>query len=109
MVLAVRPIERGNVDAFTRRVRGILEENDAPGVLCDVSDLTTPDMVMVDALTRLVLIGRQLGRSVEFRHVSPELRGLFDLVGLGDVVCDGASGVGDVDVEGGGEAEEREE
>jgi hypothetical protein len=89
VVLGVRPIERTDVVAFCERVRALLEDNDVPAVLCDVRDVTVPDMVMVDALSRLVLIGRQLGRSVEFRHVSPGLRGLFDLVGLGDVVCEG--------------------
>jgi hypothetical protein len=104
MVLAVRPIERADVDAFAARVRGILETNDAPAVMCDVRELTLPDLVMVDALTRLVLIGRQLGRSVEFRHVSPGLRGLFDLVGLSEVVCEAESGVED-----GGEPPQGEE
>lgn len=98
VVLGVRGIERDNVVAFCDRVRVLLESNDVPAVMCDVRDVTVPDLVMVDALSRLVLIARQLGRSVEFRHVSPGLRGLLDLVGLSDVVC-----------EGGGEAEEREE
>lgn len=98
VVLGVRAIERDNVVAFCDRVRVLLESNDVPAVMCDVRDVTVPDMVMVDALSRLVLIGRQLGRTVEFRHVSPGLRGLLDLVGLSDVVC-----------EGGREAEEREE
>ena len=108
MVLAVQPIERADVDAFTARVRGILEANDAPAVMCDVRDLTLPDMVMVDALTRLVLIGRQLGRSVEFRHVSPGLRGLFDLVGLSEVVCEAEAEDGS-GVEDGGEPPQGEE
>ena len=110
MVLAVRPIERADVDAFAARVRGILEANDAPAVMCDVRELTLPDLVMVDALTRLVLIGRQLGRSVEFRHVSPGLRGLFDLVGLSEVVCEEGQGDGPRSgVEDGGEPPEGEE
>lgn len=98
IVLGVRPIERDDVVGFCDRVRVLLEANDVPAVLCDVRDVTVPDLVMVDALARLVLIGRQLGRSVEFRHVSPGLRDLLDLVGLTDVVCEGE-----------GQPEEREE
>jgi hypothetical protein len=68
-----------------------------PTVL-DVSELAA-DAGTIDALARLQLRARRLGRRVELQGVSDELRDLIGFVGLADVLR----------VEVRGEAEERED
>lgn len=78
---------------------------DGGPLVCDVRGLTTPDCTTVDALARLQLTARRLGRHVCLRHASRELVELLTLSGLSDVLpCEAGSGV-----EVGGEGEEREE
>jgi len=80
------PIARGDGPGLCERVRMLLERNDADLVVCDVGALAYPDAVTVDALARLQLTARRLGRSIGLRHASPELVELLELTGLGDVV-----------------------
>jgi ABC-type transporter Mla MlaB component len=79
-------IARGHIPGLCRRVRALLEDTDADVILCDVSALADPDAVTVDALARLQLTARRLGREVRLVHACGELRELLDLMGLGDVV-----------------------
>ena len=44
------------------------------------------DIATVDALARLTLLARRSGAVIQLRRVSPELRELIDLVGLGRVL-----------------------
>ena len=53
-------------------------------VVCDVSGLRA-DIVTVDALARLQLTARRLGRRIELRG-TPELARLLAFVGLADVL-----------------------
>lgn len=55
-------------------------------VACDVGMVVDPDAVTVDALARLQLTARQLGREICLFHACGELQGLLTLVGLRDVV-----------------------
>jgi ABC-type transporter Mla MlaB component len=50
---------------------------------CDVAELEEPDLGTVEALARMALTARRLGRRVELRRVQPELRELLELAGLG--------------------------
>jgi STAS domain-containing protein len=65
---------------------------------CDVGGVEDPDMGTVDALARMALTARRLGRRVELRRARPDLRDLLELAGLGGLA-----------VEVGRKAEEREE
>ncbi len=67
-------------------------------IVVDVSALA-PDAVTVDALARLELAARRVGRSLLLRDPSDDLRKLIAFVGLNDVLR----------LEPGGEAEEREQ
>ncbi len=73
-----------------------------PVVVCDVSALSRPDAVTVDALARLQLTARRRGARVVLRHPRESLRALLALAGLSEVVP--VSGV-----EGRGQAEEGEQ
>ena len=54
-----------------------------PGPLgCDVAGIEDPDMGTVDALARMALAARRLGRDVELRRARPDLLELLVLAGL---------------------------
>ena len=55
-------------------------------VVWDVGPLPA-DIATVDALARLALLARRSGAVIQLRRVSPELRELIDLVGLGRVLA----------------------
>jgi hypothetical protein len=79
--------------------------DDAERLTCDVGAIVEPDAVTVDALARLQLIARRLGREARVEHASPELRDLLAFMGLSRVVrLSEGSGV-----ESGRQTEEREE
>ncbi|MFE7616888.1 STAS domain-containing protein [Streptomyces sp. NPDC057496] len=62
------------------------------GVDCDVGGVVRPDLALVEAIARLVLVARRTGgRRLRLRNASPELRSLLDLVGLAEVM--GIAGV----------------
>jgi ABC-type transporter Mla MlaB component len=79
-------ISRANIERLCVRVRDLLEESGEELVVCDVGSLLDPDAVTVDALARMQLTARRLGRSIQIRHPCPELRDLLGLVGLTDIV-----------------------
>ncbi|MFF8712010.1 STAS domain-containing protein [Streptomyces sp. NPDC015184] len=57
------------------------------GVDCDVGGVVRADLVLVEAIARLVLVARRAGgRRLRLRNASPELRSLLDLVGLAEVM-----------------------
>jgi ABC-type transporter Mla MlaB component len=99
------PIARSDIPALCERAGILLERCDADLVICDVAALVDPDAAAVDALARLQLIARRLGRRVWFRHACGELQELLALMGLTEVLpCGPESGL-----EPGGKAEEREQ
>ena len=67
-----------DADALCERARLELER--------DVAALTRPDAGTVEALARLQLTARRLGRRMWLRHPSPELVELLTLCGLADVL-----------------------
>jgi anti-anti-sigma regulatory factor len=98
------PIARADVAGLCERVRVLLGDSGAELVVCDVSALTDPDLVTVDALARLQLTARRLGSQVRLRHANPALQDLLALVGLNEVVPLSAASR----LEPGRQAEERE-
>lgn len=98
-------ITRADVPVLCERLRVLLADSDADHVVCDVGGLTDPDAVTVEALARLQLTARRLGRRAVLHHPAGELQQLLALMGLGDCfpLCAGLR------LEASGEAEEREE
>ena len=80
------PITGAAIAGLCERVRLALEGSGADLVVCDVGTLVEPDCATVDALARLQLTARRLGRQVRLRNACGELQELLALVGLGDVV-----------------------
>jgi hypothetical protein len=64
----------------------LLRAGDVEMVVGRVAGLR-PDLVLVEAVARLQLAARRLGCSILLRHPCPEVRELFDLVGLADLVA----------------------
>ena len=93
------PLTRDDAAAVCERARAELERSGAEVLVCDVAALTHPDAGTIEALARLQLTARRLGRRMHLRDPSPELAGLLDLFGLADVLR----------VEPGGKPEEREQ
>lgn len=58
----------------------------ARALVCDVSELTDPDVAVVDALARLQLAAARCGCQISLRGASRQLRDLLRLMGLADVV-----------------------
>jgi anti-anti-sigma regulatory factor len=76
------PIDRAEIEAFCRRVLERIERSDADPVVCDLGRVARPDAVTVEALARLQLEARRLGRRLVFRDACGELRDLVAFVGL---------------------------
>jgi ABC-type transporter Mla MlaB component len=93
------PLARADLHALCDRARAALAGSDATVLLCDLGTGVPPDAVTVDALARVQLTAKRLGRGVRLRHASKELQALVGFVGLGSVL----------QLEAGGEAEEREQ
>ena len=67
------------------RLHLLLEGCSGP-VVCDLGTLDGPDAGTVDALARLQLTARRLGRQVRLRNASSELQELLALMGLCDAL-----------------------
>lgn len=78
------PIARTAVPGLCERVRALLTTRGADVVTCDVAAVEHPDATAVDALARLQLTARRLGRSIRLRHAPDDLRELLALTGLSD-------------------------
>jgi anti-anti-sigma regulatory factor len=76
------PIARTAVPGLCERVRVLLAGRDVDVVTCEIGGLTNLDAVAVDALARLQLTARRLGRSIRLRHVRPDVQDLLALTGL---------------------------
>lgn len=99
------PITPGDIPGLCERARVLLDKAGHDPAVCDVGALAEPDAVTVDALARLQLTARRLGRRLRFRGACGELLDLVAFVGLGDALpCGAASGV-----ESRGQPEEREQ
>jgi ABC-type transporter Mla MlaB component len=75
-----------DIPALCRRARALVERTDADLVVCDVGALVAPDAVAVEALARVRLTVRRLGRRVSVCESCPELRELVAFMGLTDIL-----------------------
>lgn len=80
------PIEPQDIPLLCRGARVLLERSDAELVVCDVGALVEPDAVAVEALARVWLTVRRLGRRVRLRGSCHELEELLALMGLAEVL-----------------------
>jgi ABC-type transporter Mla MlaB component len=80
------PIAPQDIPALCRRACALVERSDAELVVCDVGALVEPDAVAVEALARLRLTVRRLGRRVRVRQSCHELQELLAFMGLADIL-----------------------
>jgi hypothetical protein len=99
------PIERTDIPALCERVGELLERSGADLVRCDVGASVDADAVAVDALARLQLTARRLGRRVRLGDADVALRDLLAFVGLAPVLPCGPGSAREPR----GEAEQREQ
>ena len=102
------PVARDAIPAICERARRLLQGCDAGPVACDVGAIAEPDATTIDALARLQLTARRLGRRVELRSACEELEDLLALTGLLGVVTVGGPVVASA-AEAWGEPELREQ
>jgi STAS domain len=79
-------IDRADIPGLCERARLMLVDDAADQLVCDVAAIVVPDAVTVDALARLQLTARRLGRRASVEHASAELCGLLAFMGLSDVL-----------------------
>jgi hypothetical protein len=92
------------VPGLCDNVCSLLGSSDAELVLCDVRAVVDPDVAAADALARLQLATRRLGRRMLVRNASADFTDLLVLMGLGEVLP-----LGGLRLEVGRQPEEREE
>jgi ABC-type transporter Mla MlaB component len=80
------PMTAGAVGSLCGRLHDVLQATGVDLVTCDVAGVTQPSAADVDAVARLQLTARRLGRSIRLRHASGRLCELLDLFGLREVV-----------------------
>jgi ABC-type transporter Mla MlaB component len=86
-------VTRVGIASLCDRVRALVREREPSLVVVDVAALAAPDAATIDAIARLQLTARGLGRAIRFRHACPEIHELVGLMGLGDVLrLDAGSG-----------------
>ena len=85
LIVITGPIADGDVAALCERLRAVIATSDANVVVCDVGALPA-NARAIEALARLQLTARRLGRTMRLRHPSPELAELLALFGLSDVL-----------------------
>lgn len=79
-------LERAEIPALCERLAARIGGTGAQVIVCDVAGLVRPDAVAVEALARLQLTARRLGRRIRLRGASPQLLDLLTLVGLRGVL-----------------------
>lgn len=79
------PIADGDAEALCDRLRALAMASGARIIVCDVRALDA-DGRTVDALARLQLAARRLGRQIRLRRASPELDDVLSFLGLAAVV-----------------------
>ncbi|MGP3923650.1 STAS domain-containing protein [Streptomyces sp. 8N616] len=118
IVLALRgPITPAHVPWLCERLRVLLQSSDAELVTLDVGALAEPDVVTLEALARLQLTARRLGRRLRLRHAGDGLRVLLASAGLDEALplCPGSPASRPalrrpgLRLEPGGQAEQREQ
>lgn len=87
VIMIVRsPITAADVPQLCERVNSLLLHSGAGLLVCDVSLLTEPDAATLQALARMALTARRLGRRMRLRQPCGRLQDLLALAGLCDVL-----------------------
>jgi hypothetical protein len=86
LLVVAAPI--GDVAMLCERLRSVFATSDAEVVVCDVGALPA-NARTIEALARLQLTARRLGRRIRLQRASPELEQLLEFAGLADVVAVG--------------------
>jgi hypothetical protein len=73
---------RADMRALCERARDLLEDGQAEILVCDVGAVRRADLRTIEALARIRLTARRLGRGVLLRRASVDLVDLLGLVGL---------------------------
>jgi hypothetical protein len=84
------PIADGDVARLCERLTALARVSDAEVIVCDVRALAA-DARSIDALARLQLTARRLGRRIRLHRASYELDALLSFLGLADVVGGGSA------------------
>ena len=79
------PLARADLPALCERGRALLEGSGAEVLVCDASDLVDADVVALDAIARLQLTARRLGRRICLRHAPVKLEELLRFTGLAEI------------------------
>ena len=79
------PIGCGDAERLCARLRALAADSDAEVIVVDVRALAA-DARSVDALARLQLTARRLGRRIRLHRASSELDALLSFLGLAAVV-----------------------
>jgi hypothetical protein len=79
-------IGRSDIPDLCARAQLVLEAFDADSLVCDVGAIVEPDAVTIDAIARLQLTARRLGRRIQLRDASGRLLELLAFVGLSEVL-----------------------
>jgi ABC-type transporter Mla MlaB component len=79
-------ITRADIPGLCRQLAALLHRSGAAVVICQVGAITDPDAVTIEALARLQLVARRLGRRIWLSGASGRLRELLALTGLCDVL-----------------------
>ena len=77
---------RAEIPHLCESARERLATSDAGVVICDAHALTDPDAVAIDALARLQLTAKRVGRELQLRDACSELQELIALAGLSEVL-----------------------
>ena len=79
------PLAPVDLPGLCERGRALLEVSGADVLVCDVSAVAEADAVALDAVARLQLTARRLGKRICVRHASKELCALLAFTGLAEV------------------------
>jgi ABC-type transporter Mla MlaB component len=79
-------ITRARIPALCEELLVLLSDSDTAVVVCDVGAIAAPDAAAIEALARLQLTARRLGRSIRVQRAGRDLRDLLALTGLHDVL-----------------------
>ncbi len=80
-------LTRADIPGLCERARRRLENSNVTVVICDAHALTDPDAVAIDAVARLQLTAKRVGRELRLRDACSQLQELIELAGLSDVLC----------------------
>lgn len=86
VIVVLAPVAPAELPEMCERTGVLLEDTAATVLVCDIGIFERPCAVLMDALARLRLVTKRLDRSMHLRNASDDMRALFGLAGLTDVL-----------------------